>query len=189
MASSNGSSKQKADVCSGPLAFSIVVASPTQVSIIHSDVQKKPHEAGLRQIGRPELAVSEKVDLQTASYTLAIPGHPITYVPTTQYVDPLKDKNDSLNMSHKSEKVDHTSFYTPAILGHPVTSGPSIQSIDSVKDKDESLNMSHNLVNSYDKFDRSRNLGLEREPIPVAETAIKKVCSDMPSLRIDGPRL
>ena len=189
MASSNGSSKQKADVCSGPLAFSIVVASPTQVSIIHSDVQKKPHEAGLRQIGRPELAVSEKVDLQTASYTLAIPGHPITYVPTTQYVDPLKDKNDSLNMSHKSEKVDHTSFYTPAILGHPVTSGPSIQSIDSVKDKDESLNMSHNLVNSYDKFDRSRNLGLEREPIPVAETEIKKVCSDMPSLRIDGPRL
>nr|XP_017233214.1 PREDICTED: uncharacterized protein LOC108207265 [Daucus carota subsp. sativus] len=176
VASSNGSSKQNADVCSGPLAFSIVVASPTQVSIIHSDVQKKPHEACLRQIGRPELAVSEKVDLQTASYTLAIPGHPITYVPTTQYVDPLKDKNDSLNMSHKSEKVDHTSFYTPAILGHPVTSGPSIQSIDSVKDKDESLNMSHNLVNSYDKFDRSRNLGLEREPIPVAETAIKKQC-------------
>ncbi|WOG86722.1 hypothetical protein DCAR_0205940 [Daucus carota subsp. sativus] len=84
--------------------------------------------------------------------------------------------------SSSGRSVDHTSFYTPAILGHPVTSGPSIQSIDSVKDKDESLNMSHNLVNSYDKFDRSRNLGLEREPIPVAETAIKKVCSDMPSL-------
>ncbi|KAL8115637.1 hypothetical protein AgCh_022224 [Apium graveolens] len=191
VASSNGPFKQKSDSCSGSLAFSTVVANPTQVSAIHSDVQKKPNEAVLvaRQKVKLELAVSEKVDHRTTSHTLTTPGHPVTSIPSVQCIDSLKDKDDSPNMSHKSEKVDcRTTSYTHATPGQPVTSVPITQYIDSLKDKNDLLNMPHNPVSSYNNYDVSR-IGAEKEPVPVLETKFQKVCSDMQSLRIDGPRL
>lgn len=191
VASSNGPSKQKADTCTGSLAFSTVVANPTQVSAVHSDVQKKPNEAVVAiQKGKLELAASEKADQRITSYTRAAPEHPITSIPTIQYMDSLKDKDGFLNMVQKSEKVDRgTTSYTPVTPGHAVTSVPATQYTDSLKDKDDLLNMSHDLVRPNDYSDRSRSIAPEREPIPVVEPEIQKVCSDMLSLRIDGPRL
>lgn len=190
MAISNGPLKQKPDTCSGSLAFSTVVANPAQVSAIHSDVQKKPNEAVLvaRQKSKLESVTTEKVDQRTTLQTLATLGHPVTPIPSVQYIDSLKDKDDAPNMSHKSEKVDRrtTSTSTP---GHPVTSLPTTQYIGSLKDKDDLLNMSDNPGSSYDNFDGSRSFSAEREPVPVVETKFQKVCSDMPSLHIDGPNL
>lgn len=157
-----------------------MVANPTQVSAIHSDVLTKPNEAVLvaRQKGKLELPVPEKLDQRTTSSTLA--AHPITPIPSGQYIDSLKDKDDSLNMSHKSEKVDRrTTSYTPATPGQPITSVPTTQYIDSLKDNDDLLSMSHNPVSSYDNFVGSRSIGVEREPVPVVETEFQKVCSDI----------
>ncbi|CAK9170193.1 unnamed protein product [Ilex paraguariensis] len=109
LGNSNGPLKQKPDACNGSLAFSMGIASPTQVSILHADVGKKLIPNGeshtIQQNFKAKALEPMKQDmgsdrLATVSETPATPGYAASSTMNSQlhYAPACKDEDKCSGM-------------------------------------------------------------------------------------------